>query len=260
MKRITIITINYNDASGLQKTMESVLNQDNSNFDYIVIDGESTDGSLEIIKSFSSDLFYWVSEKDLGIYNAMNKGLRKVQTEYVLYLNSGDTFYTEKIISHLETIILNFPRDLIYGNLNILDKIPFIKNYTSTFTFKYFLNNSLPFPASLIKKELIEKAGYFDENLRIVSDWKFFLLIFTKLDATYFHTEEVLVNFDTNGISSNSPDLIRSETKKVLKEDFSFVYEDVKLGVELDHFVKSLMNSKLYQLAKRFNLIKFFKL
>jgi glycosyltransferase involved in cell wall biosynthesis len=259
MNKITIITINFNDAIGLQNTMESVLYQSSSNFDYIVIDGGSQDESLEVIKSHQKKLHFWVSEKDRGIYNAMNKGVKQVKTEYVLFLNSGDTFYSKNVISHLEKLVSEASKDLIYGNLNILATTPYIKNYVDTFTFRYFLKESLPFPASLIKKSLIEKVGYFDENLKIIADWKFYLQIFSCFKIDYFHTQEVLVNFDLKGISSNSPDLIKFEKQKVLSEDFAFIWPDIKLGMDLEQKMKFLLQNKYFKLLKKYNLLKFLK-
>ena len=259
MKKITIITINFNDAIGLQNTMESVLNQSSSNFDYIVIDGGSQDNSLEVIQRHQEKLFHWISEKDNGIYNAMNKGVKKVKTEYVLFLNSGDTFYSNDVVSHLENIVSESSKDLIYGNLNILAPAPYIKKYLDTFTFSYFLKESLPFPASLIKKSLIEKVGYFDENLKIIADWKFYLQIFSRFKIDYFHTQEVLVNFDLKGISSNSPDLIKFEKQRVLSEDFSFIWPDIKLGVDLEQKMKYLLQNKYFKLLEKYNLLKFLK-
>jgi glycosyltransferase involved in cell wall biosynthesis len=259
MNKITIITINYNDANGLKKTINSVVNQVYKDFDYIVIDGNSTDNSQEIIQDYSNKLHYWVSEPDSGIYNAMNKGLHIARTDYILFLNSGDTFYNNTVISHLSEIIQKHPKDLIYGNLNVLANPPFVKEYVDSFTFKYFLKESLPFPASLIKKSIILKAGCFDENLKIVSDWKFYLSIFTKYNPSYYHTKEILVNFDLNGISSNSPDLLKFEKQKVLSEDFAFIWPDIKLGVDLEQKMKFLLQNKYFKLLEKYNLLKFLK-
>ena len=88
--KLSIITINFNDAKGLEKTIQSVINQTYKDFEYIVVDGASTDGSVDVIKKYSNKLTHWVSEPDTGIYNAMNKGTRMASGEYCLYLNSGD--------------------------------------------------------------------------------------------------------------------------------------------------------------------------
>ena len=92
MKKISIITINYNNCEGLRRTIESVVNQTCRDFEYIIIDGGSTDGSVDVIKRYADNIDYWVSEPDKGIYNAMNKGIRMATGDYVQILNSGDMF------------------------------------------------------------------------------------------------------------------------------------------------------------------------
>ena len=89
--RLSIITINYNNREGLRKTIESVVNQTYRNFEYIIIDGGSTDGSVEVVKEYADRISYWVSEPDNGIYNAMNKGVLAANGKYIQFLNSGDT-------------------------------------------------------------------------------------------------------------------------------------------------------------------------
>ena len=113
--KLTIITINYNNLEGLKRTVESVLNQTWQEFEYIVIDGGSNDGSAEYIESQSEHIDYWVSEPDKGIYNAMNKGIAKARGEYLLFLNSGDHLYSAKVLEENYGKIADF--DLIYFNL-----------------------------------------------------------------------------------------------------------------------------------------------
>ena len=93
---ISIITINFNDKIGLQRTFDSVFAQDFNDFEYIVIDGGSNDGSKELIEENTDKISYWISEPDKGIYNAMNKGIKVANGEYLLFLNSGDKFYNKK--------------------------------------------------------------------------------------------------------------------------------------------------------------------
>ena len=98
MSKISIITINYNDLKGLQKTFNSVVNQSNKDFEYIVIDGGSSDGGKEFLEQNSDKLAYWISEKDSGVYNAMNKGIKAAKGEYLLFLNSGDFLVDDNVI------------------------------------------------------------------------------------------------------------------------------------------------------------------
>ena len=121
MTKLSIITINRNNAAGLRKTIESVVSQTYTDFEYIIIDGASTDGSVEVIKEYAEatlpcgeglgERLYWVSEPDKGIYNAMNKGILKAQGEYLLFLNSGDWLVDKDVIKSF--IDLNIINDIV---------------------------------------------------------------------------------------------------------------------------------------------------
>lgn len=113
--RISIITINYNNIQGLKNTLSSVLEQDYNNIEYIVIDGGSTDGSKELLVAKANELHYWVSERDKGLYNAMNKGITQSTGDYLIFMNSGDVFFNKHVLS---AIFVNrkYEADILYGN------------------------------------------------------------------------------------------------------------------------------------------------
>ena len=225
--KLSIITINRNNAAGLEKTIRSVASQTFKEFEYIVVDGASTDGSVDVIKKLESEFSHlkWVSEPDKGIYNAMNKGLRMATGEYVQILNSADclatTDVTEKMIAAIENA--GSP-SILYGNMikcypdgrKVVDKsfagreITMLDMYTGT------LNHD---PA-YIRRELFEKYGYYDEKLKIVSDWKWFLqtIILGGEKPQYVDIDVTL--FDMTGISENadSKKKINKERKSVLNE------------------------------------------
>jgi glycosyltransferase involved in cell wall biosynthesis len=119
--RISIITIVYNDINFIEKTIQSVLNQTHRNIEYIVIDGGSTDGTTEIIKKYASNISYWVSEKDDGLYDAMNKGLRVAKGDYVIFMNSGDSFVDQHVLANIFTGSNN-NADIYYGETYLVDK------------------------------------------------------------------------------------------------------------------------------------------
>lgn len=226
--KISVITVNYNDAEGLRRTFESVAKQTYHNIEHIVIDGGSNDGSVDIIKEYVNQcIMYdvlWVSEKDKGIYNAMNKGIRKATGEYIQFLNSGDWYAApdvlERVAAELEKH--NNPEMLFGTCVDIDDKG---KRYPQGNNIQYSLlqlyESSYPHETSFFKRELFDadKYGVFDESLRIVSDWKWFLKaigvgqlkpIFVDIDVAFF---------DVHGISSTHKDLDRKERRKVLEEE-----------------------------------------
>ena len=115
--RYSIITINYNDKEGLSRTIKSVINQTSKNFEYIVIDGGSTDGSVDIIKQNIDYINYWVSEKDKGVYNAMNKGIAQAKGDYLVFMNAGDCFHTPDILE----LMCDYQEDIICGKVFKVD-------------------------------------------------------------------------------------------------------------------------------------------
>ena len=138
MAKISIITINYNDKVGLKKTIESVINQTWRDFEFIVIDGGSTDGGKEILEQNSDKIDYWVSESDNGIFNAMNKGIKVATGDYLLFLNSGDWFYSSNVISDVEKII-DGSVDIYYGNAVFkFEKKDKIVEYDERISFEFF--------------------------------------------------------------------------------------------------------------------------
>ena len=191
---LSIITINFNNCIGLLKTMESVINNQFNNFEYIVIDGGSTDGSKEVIEKYEAKINYWVSEKDAGIYNAMNKGIAKATGEYLLFLNSGDYLKNDTVIKSF--FVKKISTDIIYGNLEMGGRL--IK-YPSKLDFTFFFRDSIPHPATFIKRNLFDKYGRYNEQNKIVSDWEFFLNSVVIHKCSYTKIEETITVYDING-------------------------------------------------------------
>ena len=216
--KLSIITINYNNMNGLQNTFESVFSQTYNEFEYLVIDGGSTDGSKELIETNSGNIDFWVSENDNGIYHAMNKGILRSKGEFLFFLNSGDIFHQNKI---LESIIHKFNHaDILYGNIEYSNGLKL--NSPSEVDFSFFYYNTLPHQATFISRKLFDQIGLYDENLKIVSDYKFFIIAFCKLNCTskYFNISIAIQEVD--GISSIKENLsiISGERSIVLKENF----------------------------------------
>jgi glycosyltransferase involved in cell wall biosynthesis len=228
MLKLSIITINYNNASGLQKTMESVFAQTSQEFEYIVIDGASTDGSKEIIEQFAHHLstspshpLRWVSEPDTGIYNAMNKGIRMAQGEYIQFLNSGDTLaapdVTEKMLYQLS--IVNCQLSIMYGNMlkPLPNRILRDRGFAGLQpTLLDFFTGTLNHSPAYINRFLFDKYGLYDEQLKIVADWKWYLqaIIFGQEQIEYRDIDVTV--FDMSGISTVNKELDKAERKQVL--------------------------------------------
>lgn len=223
---LTIITINRNNAAGLEKTMRSVMNQSSQNYEYVVVDGASSDGSVEIIRQYAvwfGERLKWKSEPDKGIYDAMNKGIRMATGTYLEFLNSGDSLASDNVVSRMYEALekTNYP-SILYGNL--LKDMPggaILKDKCfagQDISFLGFYNGTLNHSPAYIRKALFEEYGLYDESLKIVSDWKWYLqaIILGKEKPVYADIDVTL--FDMNGISETNKDLDKSERKQVLAQ------------------------------------------
>ncbi|GEL12394.1 Glycosyltransferase, GT2 family [Flavobacterium glycines] len=241
-KKLTIITINLNNLQGLKRTIEGVFSQTWQEFEYIVIDGGSKDGSAEFLKNQSENIDYWISEPDKGVYNAMNKGIQKAKGEYLLFLNSGDHFYSSDVLKENYNYFKDY--DLVSFDLEMVDdngKRIMSSPYNLKFSDLY--KGTLPHPATFIKKELFKKIGLYDEKLKIVSDWKFFIIALFKHNCSYLKIKKTLAVFYLDGISSTMD--FTSEREQVLEEHFN--------GFILDY--KELEENRLYR-NNRFIMLK----
>lgn len=217
--KLSIITINRNNAEGLRKTIESVVAQTFTDFEYIVIDGASTDESVKVIKQYEDKITYWVSEPDNGIYNAMNKGIVKAHGEYLQFLNSGDYYADKNVVKNVQSYL---DKDIVYGGIICVDKNMekvrlslYNKQEPSLLDFydSFFLH-----PSSFIRRGLFDVVGPYDENLSIVADWKWFLqaIVIKNVQIKYFDVD--VVCFDMNGVSSVSSLIEIQERSKVLHD------------------------------------------
>lgn len=218
MKKFSIITINYNNCDGLRKTIESVVNQTYIDFEYIIIDGGSTDGSVEVIRDYADRIDYWVSEPDKGIYNAMNKGILKATGEYLNFMNSGDCFDALDVLQKLAT--RNYVADVITGRRLTIDKKPWlIDSGKDGISMSVFYNRTIGHQSSFIKKQIFNKYMY-DENYKIVSDWKFFIQVLILENCSFQFVDLVIADIEIEGISHTNEKLGKMEREKVLSEFF----------------------------------------
>ena len=248
-QRLSIITINLNNLEGLKNTFKSIINQTWVDFEYIIIDGGSIDGSAEYIESQNKNIDYWVSESDTGIYNAMNKGIKKAKGEYILFINSGDVLYSNTVLE--ENFREIHMEDLIYFNLcQVYENRTTICSYPEALTDKTFLGGTIGHPSTLIKKSLFYKYGFYDESLSIVSDWKFFFLLVVKYNVSRRKVNKTLSKFYYDGISTLNPSLNSLERNFVLESEFNDY-------VRLDTLERLLVTFKKSRLLKCLNRIGF---
>lgn len=206
MTKISIITVNFNNLFGLQKTIKSVLCQNYTNMEYIIIDGGSTDGSKELIIRYQDKLFYWCSEKDRGIYDGMNKGIAKVSGDYVLFLNSGDYLSSPTILNDIFKNKI-FNEDLIIGRQLYINQSgkkgisPRLR--LSDFSIMYFLSSTIPHQATFIKRDLFERIGYYDISYKVSADWVFWIKAIVENNCSISIINKKISYMEDGGVSSN---------------------------------------------------------
>ena len=211
--KLSIITINYNNRDGLRKTLESVASQTFRDFEHIVIDGGSTDGSVEVIDQYSAIIAYWVSEPDKGIYNAMNKGVAAAHGEYTLFLNSGDYLCNENVLQ--DVFKLDFNEDIVCGNIiTAAGGNGFAPEYVTMLT---MLTGTLLHPASFIRRKLFDNYKY-DERYQIAGDWDFFTYQLIKENVSYRPIDVFVTIFDITGISSKGSNANDSKLSEQMNE------------------------------------------
>lgn len=240
---LSIITINRNNAKGIEKTLQSVASQTYKEFEYIVIDGASTDCSVEVIKAHESEFAHlnWISECDKGIYNAMNKGLRMARGEYIQILNSGDSLANDDIVEQMlsELEKKSWP-SILYGNMvkcfpngrRVVDKSFGGEKITMLGMYSGTLNHDPVY----VRRDLFEKYGFYDEDLKIVSDWKWYMqaLVFGDEKPQYVDLDVTL--FDMTGISEVNLGLRdaekRQELEKLLPQPILVDYDNWHFPIE----------------------------
>jgi len=243
---ISVITINYNNVNGLEKTINSILNQTYSEYEYIVIDGGSTDGSYEVLQNQEKKINYWVSEKDKGIYNAMNKGIEASKGKYLLFVNSGDFLINNEVLEKVASELYD-DFDFISGNLEYLTESGklYIRKHPEKLTFSYLVSKTVSHPSTFIKREMFHKYGLYNETLKIVSDWEFFFKVLGLNGASFKSIDVTIAHFDMNGISSKEVDLVNQEKNVIFKKYLPTIYNSENDSYIFNKFLESNKRMKL---------------
>jgi glycosyltransferase involved in cell wall biosynthesis len=216
--KLGVITINLNNKQGLLKTVDSILAQDNDNFLYVVIDGNSHDGSVTFLKTIHRDNYIFFSEKDTGIYNAMNKGLSYVKNcDYVIFLNSGDSFYSSSTVSDILQNCEKIGAELFYGNaLKSKGGQEYLWKMPHSLYYSFLLNNSICHSSTIYKFNTLISIGAFNEKYKIVGDWKVLILFFVRLKKIQY-IDKIISIYDMEGVSAVNRNENLSERNSVLR-------------------------------------------
>ena len=233
--KYSIITVNFNNREGLKKTIESVMCQSFRDFEHIIIDGGSTDGSVDVLREYDEHITYWVSEKDNGIYNAMNKGIAKSTGEYLNFMNSGDCFYNADVLAKVNSY--NSDADFIVGkdyHFNEKKQKGHASVQPPRTTMIHFFIATLDHQSSFIKRTLFENSPY-DESHRLVSDWIFFTEKIVKEEKHVQFIPDIVCQREEGGLSEQQRERNRKEIDDYLHLFLPYgVYEDYATLSKID--------------------------
>ncbi len=207
--KISIITVSFNSQSTIKHTIQSVATQDYRYKEYILIDGKSTDWTLDIISFLKHKIDYFVSEKDHGIYNAMNKGIKASSGDIIGILNSDDFYSNNKVLSKVANIFEETDCDCLYGDLVYVDKGDARKIVRYWKSGKYSKKKirmgwMLPHPTFFVKKEIYEKYGLYNQKLKTAADYEMILRLLHKDNIKVEYLPEILIKMRSGGESNSS--------------------------------------------------------
>lgn len=241
---ISIITVSYNSSKTISNTIESVLAQSYQKIEYIVIDGASTDGTVEIVKSYSIRISKFISEPDKGIYDAINKGIRLATGDIIGILNSDDFFYDDNVIQKIADAFADPDLDAVYGDVLFVDKnnLSKITRYYSSENFKpgKFRFGFMPaHPSFFCRRELFEKFGYYKEDYKIGADFDLLLrfVLINKIRCQYL---DIVTTVMRSGGASNrsfksnlalNKEILRACSENGVKTNYFFIYSKYFLKI-----------------------------
>jgi len=246
---VSIITVVRNGEKYLEQTIQSVLNQTYKNIEYIIIDGASTDGTLNIIRKYEDRIAYWVSEPDGGIYEAMNKGIGSLSGEWVIFLGAGDFFWSFKVVGSIVPIIANAypPYRVVYARVNVVkqSKILYCAGEPWKRVKKTFLQYmAIPHQGTIHHCSLFQKYGVFNNRYKIAGDYDLLLKELRDNDALFI-TNCILVGMQYGGISSNP------ENKKNLIAEYTEIHRNNGEKYFLLLWYLSMLRGNIYHFLKK---------
>lgn len=198
--QFSVITVCLNSANIIHRTCESIQQQNYKNFEWIVIDGQSSDATLDILNSYCDAIDILISEKDSGIYNAMNKGISQAKGEYLLFMNAGDCFFDSNTLS---TVSENLGADILYGDALFNGSSIQVKEYPKVLPKDFFIKNTLCHQSSYFRRALFKEYKSYDESFRIAGDYELFTRFLKYHGVSSHHVGHVLCNYYLGGVSND---------------------------------------------------------
>ena len=220
--KISIITVVRNNASTIKDTIDSVLKQTYSNVEYIVIDGSSTDGTIEIIQGYKKYIKKFISEKDKGVYDAMNKGINLATGDVIGLLNGDDVYFDETVLQNVANAFKKNESDCVYGDLYYVERnnLDEVVRYWKSSKFKkgsFARGWHPPHPTFFLKKEVYSKYGLYDIEMKVSADFDLMLRLLEKYNITSHYLPTILVRMRTGGMSNKTIKNIIISNQSILR-------------------------------------------
>lgn len=257
--KVSIITVSYNASKTIEQTIQSVLNQTYKNIEYIIIDGGSTDGTVDIIKKYEDKIAFWVSEPDGGIYDAMNKGILKSTGNIIGIINSDD-WYEKNTVEKVVEAFEHFNYGLVYGSMVIIkedgSKIKKEKYPLDALWYKMVTPHSSVF----IKKEVYLKYGLFNLKYQLAADYELVLRLYSE-GVKFGCLDEILANFRMGGISTKRSDILFNETIEISEKYLERSPDKKSVKREIEYYKTNYRFNQIcdenYKVVKKVLLKKF---
>ena len=228
MKKLTIITINFNHKEGLKRTIDSIVNQTFIGYEWIVVDGGSTDGSKELIEQYKDHFAWWCSEPDKGVYNAMNKGISHATGEYINFMNAGDCFASPTILD--EVFTKSHTADVLYGRMavgTIEGEEYWLNMMKPRLRWFDFYDSTLNHQSTFTKREMFLKYGVFDESYKVYGDWRHFAQIIGVGKVTSEYIPLIISIYEGGGISASQVESCKKELARLRQEVYPTIDTDI---------------------------------
>lgn len=253
---VNIITVTYNANAIVGKTIDSIIGQDYENKRLIIVDGGSADGTLEVLNKYRNCFYAYISEKDSGIYNAMNKGVRMADDGWILFMNAGDSFATNHSLSDLFLSRDIVEYDVVYGNAIYCYPWGKISKKAGEIQGLFDFDNGLPFchQSSAVRKQWLLRYP-FEESFRIVADFHFFRTIYEK-GASFRYVDSVVAEYEVGGYSASSYVRLFKECQRVLGRDNGFKYRISLALVKVKSFLSGIIPEGVFS---RVRMLKYKK-
>ncbi len=247
---VSIITVVYNGAEFIEQTIKSVIEQTYGNVEYIIIDGGSTDGTIDIIKKYEDKISYWVSEPDKGIYDAMNKGIKASRGDIIGFINADD-YYVKDAFDVIKKYRYNIENIIIYGDTYLVtnDMLVYEKAHKTGLKYKIFpyslkylwLGMIFCHQSSFVSRKIYENFGLFDTSFKISADYDFFFRVYMSKKVRFVYENKLLSYFRCGGISSSQSEILFIENNRVRKK-YSLV---IGYFIEIVLFLKNVVKYKI---------------